>query len=151
MKKAYSLISIILLFSACSIHSLPQYKNVTINSDQNISSTPQKLLTRVAEYWHYRLYNDYEHAYEYELPYQRYLVPLKAYRGLIDGYGKNAKIEIISIKFPNPYTAIVQRRIKTSKAILFSKDKWVNVDGEWYHKFFQNILPPKNKEEQEFQ
>lgn len=150
MKNAIFPILIAIFFSACSFHTLPKYKNVSILNDHNISSD-QKLLKRVAEYWHYRLHNDYQHSYTYELPYQRYLIPLKAYKSLIDGYGKNAKIEIISVKFPNPYTAIVQRRIKTSTTILFSKDKWVNVDGEWYHKFFQNILPPKNKEEQEFQ
>ncbi|BCD63185.1 hypothetical protein NitYY0826_P26 (plasmid) [Nitratiruptor sp. YY08-26] len=67
------------------------------------------------------------------------------------GYGKGAKIILYDAIFPNSRTAIIKKKIVTNKSVLFSKDKWILVDGIWYHKFFQNVLPPKNEEEAEFQ
>lgn len=147
MRYIYLLFFIIFISGCSSIVLQPHYSDVNITV-QNID---HRLAKRFSEYWFYRLHKQYANSYRYELPYQQYVIPLQEYKSQLDGYGKEAKVILYDIMMPRRYMAIIKKKIITKDVTLFSKDKWIKVDGEWYHKFFQNVLPPTTKEEEEFQ
>jgi hypothetical protein len=150
--KVGATIVVFLAFFAGCAPKTATYNDVLVTlPKENLSLKERRLVRRFQEYWHYRLNGDLKKTYEYELPYQRFLLSYKEYKGLLDGYGKRARVELVSISFLHPDVAVIKRKIVTRKRTFEGKDKWLRVNGEWYHKFFQNILPPKNKEEEEFQ
>ena len=149
MRILIAAVVMVLFFSGCN-HQ-PSFSNIILPTYDNISNKERRLFKRFSEYWHYRLIKDFDRTYSYELPYQRYLIDKSTYKGLLDGYGEDTKVQLLKITFLSPDVAIIQRKIITKANTLTGKDKWIYVNGEWYHKFFQNILPPKNKEEAEFQ
>ncbi len=151
-KGFFSVVTIALfLLNGCSEKPQERYENVTIKEQKSFSKKEQDLVKRFSAYWHYRLKNQLDKSYQYELPYQRYLISVDDYKSQIDSYGEGTKVELASISYISPNIVAVKRLIKTPKRKYTLKDKWVYVNGTWYHKFFQNILPPKNKEEAEFQ
>jgi len=112
----------------------------------------QKLIQRFKEYWHYRQKGDYNKSYMFELPYQRYLMPFPKYKALAAGsyVGKKTVLEKINLDKKNSQ-AILQRKVYFNNLYRIKKDKWLYINGQWYHKFYQSILPPKTEEEAEFQ
>lgn len=144
------LISLMSMINGCSFKQ-QSYANIGLEKvKQDIRSKNRDLVRRFSEYWHYRLLNNYKKIYNYELPYQRYLIPFSRYKALLAGYGKKAKVNLLSID-RNKNIAIVKREVVVGNKRYQGFDKWIFVDGEWCHKFFQNILPPKTEEEAKFQ
>ena len=144
------LFSIIFLISGCSL-KIPHSPNVSYSNHVKMDSRKTKLLVkRFVEYWGSRIKGDAKKAWEYELPYQRYLTPFKEYRKLLSGYAR-AKIELVNIQFLDPDRAIIVRRVHIKHKTLQKKDLWIYVKDNWYHKFYQSILPPKTLEEADFQ
>jgi len=147
------------LFLGCSARNeLLQSKHIQIKNvyvEKHISQNEilhQKLIQRFKEYWHYRQNGDYKKSYEYELPYQRYLIPFIKYKSLAAGSYVGDKTILKGIQLDKKSgAAILQRRVYFGNFYKDKKDKWIFVNGQWYHKFYQSILPPKTKEEAEFQ
>ena len=144
-------IGILFLGGCASI--LPSFENVSYNKNllDLRDERAFKLTKRFLEYWHARAQGDYEKSWQYELPYQRYFLSFEKYRSLASGY-KGSVIELKKIDFIAPDEAIVERKVFFSdKKGVVKKDKWYEIDGKWYHKFYQSILPPESFEEAEFQ
>lgn len=111
----------------------------------------QRLLQkRFQEYWHARSI-DLHKAYEYELPYQRYIGDFSLYKKLVVKTKKGTKAQIVKIEYPHPNIAIIQRQMIFGKKQSLRKDKWIYVNGQWYHRYYQSVLPPSNTEEAQFQ
>jgi hypothetical protein len=132
-------LTIALLFGGCSV-KLPSYKEVKVRGD--LSSIKEKKLAKAfMEYWRARVRGDYKTSYRYELPYQRYILDYDSYRKKIGNIYPKAKVILVKIDYLSPNVAIISRDVKFKKKIYHKKDKWIYVDGKWYHKFYQNILP----------
>jgi len=119
--------------------------------DVNISLTPSSkkealLVQRFAQYWHKRLNGDYNSSYDFELPSQRYLVSLKEYKNVLGLY-KGSKADLVHISYPHPDIAIVTRKMRIKNKAFTRLDKWLFIDDNWYHKFYQTALPPIGEEE----
>ena len=146
-------------FLGCSVkHELLQSTHIQIKDvyvERHISQNEplyRKLIQRFKEYWHYRQKGDYKKSYEYELPYQRYLMPFIKYKPLAAGsyVGNKTILKDMYLDKKNGI-AILQRRVYFDNSYKDKKDKWIFVNGQWYHKFYQSILPLKTEEEAEFQ
>jgi len=139
----------LLLFTACT-PKLPSYPEVSYNKEIQQDSKTKLLVKRFLEYWHYRTIGDMKKAWEYELPYQKYLSDFKRYKGMV-GPSIGSKTELVKIEYPAADEAIITRKVHLGKDVLTKKDKWYYVKDNWYHKFYQTIFPPENEEEAQFQ
>jgi hypothetical protein len=121
----------LIIFPGCSIKD-----GIKKGSDE------KALRQRVAEYWEYKSKEEFDKSYEFEDPYYRNLVSLTKYiRGINSGLMEWKSAEIkeielgegiadvelavdIKLAFPGFKKMEHQSRVK---------EKWVNVDGMWYH------------------
>ena len=155
MIQVLSIFILFLIMDGCSL-TAPQrpqvtIKNVVIDSHIHIKSPKSRqLIQRFKEYWHYRMIGDYQKAFAYELPYQQYVITLKKYRLITGGQYMADKILLKDITYQNN-CAVVKRIVILNEYNISKKDKWCYVKDNWYHKFYQSILPPKTIEEAEFQ
>ena len=147
-KYVQSILFILFFFYGCTIQHSIHFEDVSIQATQ---VTKRKLVDAFSKYWHYRINGQLKQSYRYELPYQRYTTDFKEYKALIVPYGKNTKIVLRKIETTTPNTAIITREVRTGKNVFYGKDKWILVNGRWYHKFFQNVFPPQTEEEAKFQ
>ncbi|SMC10165.1 hypothetical protein [Nitratiruptor tergarcus] len=139
------------LFWGCAT-KIPSYQNIKINKAYfQGSSKEKKLVSAFANYWQARIKGDYKTSFSYELPYQQYIKDFNKYKELIGGIYKGTTITLKNIKYSHPNIAIVTRVVKIGKNLYPRKDKWIYIDGKWYHKFYQTILPPRNPEDADFQ
>lgn len=129
-----------IFFSACSV-KLPTYKEVKVENVNFDSAKDKKLAKAFLEYWKARVRGEYTTSYKYELPYQRYIFDYKTYRKQIGSIYPGATVVLTKIEYKAPNVAVVSREVKLGKKVYKKKDKWIYVDGEWYHKFYQNIMP----------
>lgn len=107
-----------------------------------------QLLKRCNEYWQARAKGDMRKAWEYELPYQKYLTSFEEYAAQV---GPSDKTICTKILEKDNKERIVQRKITIGKRNILKKDKWIFVKDNWYHKFYQTIFPPETEEEADFQ
>jgi hypothetical protein len=119
------------------------------------STTDEEILReRVMAYWNHKIKQEFEKSYEYEYPLFRKTVNVVNY---IKGFNTaragwtNAGIEGLHIEEDN---ATVDMKIMIKIAVSssrnldhegFIKEKWVKVDGIWYH------IPQKFRERQDAQ
>lgn len=101
------------------------------------------LVKSFKEYWELFEKGEYDETYEYELPYQKFLHSKKWYKNFMLGSKKHLKFAISKIKIDPENKNIVYIYIKFhNKYKKFTqRDKWIKVDGIWYHKFIDTILP----------
>ena len=144
-------LSIMLFIAGCSVKTPKPTKNISY--EQNYKKREYLLLLeRFIQYWQNRVDGKIEDAWKYELPYQKYVTGFKQYKSLIGSY-KGYHIQLIEIKQVAPNVVIVTRKVyKTDPNNATTKyDKWIKIDNTWYHKFYQNVFPPKSIEEFAFQ
>ena len=149
------LIIILFILSGCdkkiSSSKNSELEYVTYNKTIKIKNEKESLLIkRFLEYWDARVKNNSELTWRYELPYQKYLIDFKDYKNLLSGY-KNTKISLNKILKLTNQEAILERYTTGNNKTITKKDKWIYIKNNWYHKFYQSILPPKDMEEAEFQ
>jgi len=149
----------ILLFAGCSLHNqtfstFKQFNDVNVSDSLEITDKKTSLLVKsFLTYWHARQNGDTNTSYQYELPYQRYITPYNKYKKLVSGlyYGKRTELKNITFSH-NQNIAIIDRNVYLQNNFSYpKKDKWIFFKNRWYHKFYQTVLPPKTKEEVEFQ
>ena len=144
-KNIFSSLFIILFFSftGCT-PKIPQYSNVQTSLDIKKLSTKEKLLLkRFSEYWHYRLNRDFNKTFPYELPYQRYVTDFSWYKdNLVYSYGRG-KVVLNKIEYQDVNHTIITKEYFGQKGT-HTKDteEWFYVIDNWYHKFYQHIMPP---------
>lgn len=132
------LLPLLVFFSACSTKN---YKYTLI--DNNISNVNEykELVTRSRNYWEAFSKNDFTTTYEYELPYLNFKHDLQWYKSFHNG-SKN-KFKIILLKIVKIDDDIVQLSLQYKKRdnkYIFT-DKWISVNGEWYHKYSDSLIP----------
>jgi len=135
----------ILMFFGCESR-VEEYKDVNVSSFVPSSPKEELLVKRFARYWHDRVNGDYNSSYELELPSQRFVVPLESYKNVLGLY-KKWQVDFLGVSYPHPDIAIVKRKMKMKNKSWTRLDKWIFVDGNWYHKFYQTALPPIGEEE----
>ena len=129
------------------------FEDVNLSQDLNLSTPKHRALAnRFLHYWHARQHNEINTTYSFELPYQRYVTPYHIYRRRLGGLYSGARTQLHSISFPHEDVAIIVRRVYRPNGSFYDrKDKWIFTNGQWYHKYYQTVFPPKGKEEMEFQ
>jgi len=139
-QKAKSIYLIILIFVAgCALKTV-QYPNIKI-TDRYHSLKEKQLIEDFSEYWHARISGDMKKAFSYELPYQRYIDGWKVYRETVTPLRKDAFIELKKIEPISENVVIVYKVVRIKDRNLLQKEKWIYLDGRWYHKYHQNIMP----------
>ncbi len=108
------------------------------------ASEEEKLRQRIEKYWSLRINGQLAEAYKYEYPLFRKKVDLNAYISTRNNpLARYRKAKILALSFPEKDVAQVEMEFEIE--ILFShakkplvttikrKEKWVKVDGKWYH------------------
>jgi hypothetical protein len=98
------------------------------------------LKSRFIKYWQNRANKYFFKTYDLEMPYLRYLYSKEWYE---DYFSLAPRIKKISIKKIDCKDNIcyIHMLLKINKNNVYYKDKWVKVDGIWYHRFNDNPLP----------
>jgi len=133
----------LIIFSACATKEA-----LKSTSDDEI------LRERIMAYWNHKIKQEFEKSYEYEYPLFQKTISMVMY---IKGFNteraawSGARIERIDVREEN---AAVDMKIMVNIAVSssrnlehegFVKEKWVKVDGIWYH------IPVKFREHQNAQ
>ena len=147
MNKIILLFFSILFFIGCA--SKVTFTDVSA-SLHPMNSEEKELIQRFEEYWHARVNGQYNQSYKLELPYQQYTVDFDKYRKTLGLY-RNSKVLLLEIKYPQKNVAIITRKMEGKNGSWIKKDKWIYVDGSWYHKYYQTIFPPLDEKEAQFQ
>jgi len=141
---------IIFLLILLSVSCSKKEREYNIYEDINITVTPSSkkerlLLREFSEYWHARINGDYNRSYLYELPSQTFIIPYEKYKDMLGIYRSN-RVRLTEIYYPHEDIAIVTREMVGKRKTLKRLDKWIYIDGKWYHKFYQTIFPPIGEE-----
>ena len=105
---------------------------------------PEPLKKRVAEYWEKRGGKLFEETYSYELPYLQYLHTPFWYEKFFQNAPKFSKIEVKKVTECNEKRCVIGLLLRfkfSPNSTTFLYDKWINLDGVWYHKYNDNPLP----------
>ena len=140
---------VVLFFQGC----LEKQSSLAKTANSHDIGKEKQLVQRFQNYWQHRSSCEIEKAFYYELPYQQYLLGLQEYLSQMDRRYCDAKVSLEKIEFnkENPNIAIIVRKVKLKNGHQYlAKDKWIYVDNQWYHKFYQTIFPPE-EEEADFQ
>jgi hypothetical protein len=121
----------LIIFSGCSIKD-----GIKQGSEE------EALRERVAMYWGYKAQGAFDKSYEFEDPYYRTLVNMTRYiQGIDTGMMNWKSAEIMDIEFGEGFADVELtvdmkvtlpgfRKMEQQARI---KEKWVSVDGMWYH------------------
>ena len=128
----FFLLIIFLLMSGCS-HKVTLVKiapNISVKSKKE-----QQLIQRYKEYWDYFAKKQFDKAYYYELPHQRFIHSLPWYKKFNEPNDQNYTTILRSINLLNEYTADVDSTyISQDKSTSFNfSDRWYFIGGKWYH------------------
>jgi len=111
---------------------------------------PDPSLKSVFErYWAARLQGDSDTAFEMEAPYFQEMIP----KGLYKNYVKNARnnewlgMELVNLIQDPAYFVELSMRLtykgrKMRPGTVFMKDRWVEVEGQWYHVLRDRLIFP---------
>lgn len=146
--KILSFLILLLFIVGCS--NKTEFLKIHSSFSNKDSNKEKELVKRFQKYWYARVHGKYQQSYRYELPYQQYIVNFAKYRKTLGLY-KNTKASLIKIYYPQKDVAIITRKMGSKKNFWIKKDKWIYVNGKWYHKYYQTIFPPLNEKEAEFQ
>lgn len=132
----------ILLFTGCALKPLNSpYAKV----DQNLTFDNSKtalLGEAFVEYWHYRSSRLYNKSYAFELPYYRYLHSLEEYTQYNNAANADFMITMNKIELIQDNIAKITYLYQKNDYTQTLQDKWIFVDGRWYHKFMLSFTPP---------
>ena len=128
-----------------------QMARVTFSdSEENEPHWPDTTLEkRFANYWFLRFQGSVEQGFALEAPHVKELIPLRKYRMYVQGAALNKLIEVrvLKIRKLSDHLIEVPLRLhfldKGGKATTTDRvDRWVRVDGQWYHVLRNKVLFP---------
>lgn len=100
----------------------------------------EKLRDRINEYWQYRIKEDVERAYQCEVPAFREKVPIFQYLNRFKLVKHlDAEVQEIEVKGGEASSSlkltyvIFLKAISEKKLSKLEKEKWVRIEGTWYH------------------
>jgi len=122
-----------ILLDGCSVKSY----NFIIQNKKATKKMDRKLFYRFAEYWDAIRKKNFERSYKMELPYIQYVYDISYYKKALQNI-QVKKIEVYKVEYKDPVYIIT---IKLGNS--WQKDKWIEIDGEYYHILKDPILFPK--------
>ncbi len=118
------------------------YKYVQVNQEFSKKAQYRDLLTQASRYWDALSIKDFDESYEYELPYLNFKHNLEWYKKFHSNNKEKYFINIKSIKSID-LSGVVYIELeynKNGKTFTFL-DKWIDVNGRWYHKYSDSLVP----------
>ena len=115
--------------------------NVRFAKDIALSSD---LKQEISNYWKNRGEEEFKKTYSQELPYLQYIHSKEWYHNFFRNAPSISLVKIKKIKkFTNKsYLLDILLYFKYNpNSPTFLYDKWIKVDGKWYHKYNDNPLP----------
>ena len=139
-KMSFALLIIALSFTACE----KKYDYVSV--DKNITKfvLPKALKNAYSEYWEALSNGDYKKAYMSELPYINFIKPYSWYKVFRAGSKIHYTIEALESKADTDDKDIIFIKTKFTHPRFKPytiNDKWINVNGTWYHSYIASVLP----------
>jgi len=134
--------SALLMLSGCGAYKYafvsPEFKT---QDAKLLSLQEQNLL-----FWELFSNKEFDKSYELELPHLRFQKSLAWYQEFNESYRKGYKVTLMSIETLDEHRAIVKNFHEyTEGNRLIMEDRWVFVDGKWYHFFEFSKLPSTDK------
>jgi hypothetical protein len=100
---------------------------------------PSTLKKSFEKYWEFRFKKQFSKSIKFELPYQIFQNSDKWYYNLFKSVNVPEKIQINKIKCKKNICYLYELRYYKGKPS-FYKEKWLKIDGSWYH-HINGILP----------
>ncbi len=137
------ILSLMFFFAACERHNV---SNVTVDSNFSIDTQIENvddLIDRYKNYWAYFSAKEFEKSFKYELPYLNYIKPLSWYKEFHSANVKKFSVKLLDMQIEegDSHIVYIRTRFHTKSDETVASDKWVLVDGEWYHFYSQTVLP----------
>jgi hypothetical protein len=139
IKYLLSILFFAILFLGCA----KQYQESSIDDNLSLLNEKEELLAeRFLEYWHYYNTRDFNTSYTYELPSYRFHTSLKEYKRHIGTSSSflHVSLKKIAYQYDDNNIAITSQYLKIKKRPL-NKEKWIYVNGTWYHRYFKPDFP----------
>ncbi len=149
MKKDFFYFKLLILFFWVSFFAGCSHKSTLVKINPHFQGTSEKVLQlvqRYQEYWDYFSKKEFDKAYLYELPYQRFLHSLQWYKTFNQSNDQNYTTILYSVKLSNNDSANIKSKyISSDKKTSFEfEDKWYFINGKWYHVMKTSRLPIAN-------
>ncbi len=118
--------------------------NVTIEND---IKDLKLLKNNFRDYWEASSKGDLNSSYSLELPYLNFLKSLAWYRDFKQDDKRHYKATMLHIKAEDDdnEVAFVRTNYKSDVMDINLTEKWIYVNGQWYHFYSQSLLPPPPK------
>lgn len=142
MKYFLVLLTTLFFFSGCVSYKYASVSPVFKAEDGKAESLKERNLL----FWEYFSNKEFDKSYELELPHLRFQKSLIWYQAFYAPNRKNYKITLMDIETIDEHRAIVKNLYEDNAGNSFTmEDRWVFVDGKWYHFFEFSKLPSVDK------
>ncbi len=112
-----------------------------------VENVPEKLLSKIAEYWGYKGNFQFSKAYLLEAPHTRYQLSLEKYLKM---HKKARKLNGVLLLNVDEFYDMVEIRLKatldrgseqgTNNDSQIMTERWVKIENSWYHVFGNSLL-----------
>lgn len=111
--------------------------------NKEIEKKYQTLTQRFIRYWDLFSKKEFDKAYYYELPHQRFIHTLKWYKNFNQPNEKGYTISLVKITPVNRYQVKIKSRYTSSdkKDSFTFDDEWFKIDNMWFHVMKTSRLP----------
>jgi len=152
-RKIICFLAVLILFSLSYGCALKNTSRLIVNKPTSIAWPDSQLEDMFGEYWGYRSSGDAINVLKLEAPYVKVMVDPEKYSGFIKA-GKNKswnEVRIENIEWKNQnlifigFTAEIKDEDSSIRVrkVYFS-DRWVLLNGKWYHAFDDPFINPDN-------
>ncbi|GEM_PF-1221468 len=125
-----------------------QYAFIDVNlTVENDIKELEVLKNNFRNYWEASSIGDLNASYALELPYLNFLKSLEWYRDFKADDKRHYTATMLRISSENndSEVAFVRANYTSDVMDINLTDKWIYVNGEWYHYYSQSLLPPPPK------
>jgi len=104
---------------------------------------PNALKERFIEYWSNRGEKKFNVTYSMELPYLQYIHSKNWYKNFFSSAPTITKIEVLNKKQCTKKSCLLWMALykQNYQEPIYLYDKWLKINGMWYHKYDDSILP----------
>ncbi len=114
--------------------------STTIEMSDKVQLDPN-LKQRFENYWAKRGEGIFDSVYDQELPYLRYLHSRSWYKNFFANAPKFKKVVIKRIHSCTKNVCILGILLFKDSSPIYLYDKWIKINGKWYHRFNDSPLP----------
>lgn len=139
------------LFSCAGIGSYePSFEVTAVNEGESLNWPDPSLKKEFFEYWEIRFNGDTVNLFTKEAPHLQEMIAFQRYHDYMVGAGRNTlnAMEIVDLQSKKEFYKVIKMNLKFtmlngSENETYIEDKWVKVDGKWYHLFSDRFLFPE--------